>query len=192
MSWIASAYAFARLCNTLRTNSPIEVGGCTPRSAKSASIRVGMSPGASSRGSFASNVGTWAGAAAPCARRCFRSVCSPTFAQARADSESSQNPITFLRNRTRPSTPPSFVKPACRASSVVTGPGSSVPTSDQVPQEMYTVSSPLEGTPTTAEAVSCEPTVVNSIRRAIPNSERAASVTGPSATPASTSSGSRS
>ena len=36
----------------------------------------------------------------------------------------------------RPSTPPSFVKPAARAASVAIGAGSSAPTSDHVPLEM--------------------------------------------------------
>ena len=51
-------------------------------------------------------------------------------------SESTQRPITFLRKRTVPSTPPSFVKSASRASSLSTGASSSSPTSDQVPDEM--------------------------------------------------------
>ena len=59
-----------------------------------------------------------------------------------------------------PSTPPSFVKSARRASSVRTGSSSSSPTSDHVPEEMYAEGSPSAGTATTAEAVSCEPTAI--------------------------------
>ncbi len=110
-------------------------------------MRAGMSPGGSSRGSFASNTGTSAGTSAACRSRCSRSACSPAFAQVRIDSDSSQSPMTFFRKRMRPSTPPSLVKLARRASSVSTGDGSSMPTSDQVPQEMYAASSPVEGHP---------------------------------------------
>ena len=57
-----------------------------------------------------------------------------------------------------PSTPVSLLKFAARLASVSTGRSSSIPTSDQVPQEMYAKSSPRAGTPATADAVSCEPT----------------------------------
>ena len=55
-------------------------------------------------------------------------------AQARSDSYSSHRPITFLRKRIVPSTPPSLVKLARRAASVSTGSSSSSPTSDHVPR----------------------------------------------------------
>lgn len=60
----------------------------------------------------------------------------------------------------RPSTPPSFVKFAAYASAVSTGWASSRPTSDQVPLAMYAKFGVVAGTPTTADAVSCEATVV--------------------------------
>ena len=49
---------------------------------------------------------------------------------------SSHSPMTLCKNRTRPSTPPSFVKLASRLASVMTGCSSSSPTSPQVPQLM--------------------------------------------------------
>ena len=56
---------------------------------------------------------------------------------ARRVSLSSQVPITLVRNRIVPSTPPSLVKLAARAASVSTGASSSSPTRPQVPREMY-------------------------------------------------------
>ncbi|GAA3095408.1 hypothetical protein GCM10020001_009310 [Nonomuraea salmonea] len=41
-----------------------------------------------------------------------------------------------------------------------TGPGSSTPASDQVPQETYAKAGPAAGTAATADAVSCEPTAL--------------------------------
>ena len=63
-------------------------------------------------------------------------------------------------SRTRPSTPPSFVKFAASASGVSTGRSTSTPTSPHVPHEMYAAASGRIGTATTADAVSCEPTAV--------------------------------
>ena len=68
--------------------------------------------------------------------------------------------MTLCRYRMRPSTPPSLVKFAVRLASVSTGRSSSTPTSDHVPQEMYAKSGYVAGTPTTADAVSCEATAV--------------------------------
>ena len=112
--------------------------------------------------------------------------------QVRSVSESSQVPITLVRNRIRPSTPPSLVKFAARASSVSTGWSSSTPTSPQVPHEMYAASGSVSGTPTTAEAVSCEPTATTG-RAArgspmtVPGSTRSAVCAGSSPTRASSS-----
>ena len=53
--------------------------------------------------------------------------------RSRIDSCSSHRPMTLRRKRIVPSTPPSLVKFAARASSVSTGASSSTPTSDQVP-----------------------------------------------------------
>ena len=78
--------------------------------------------------------------------------------QVRNVSLSSQVPITLVRKRIVPSTPPSLVKLASRASSVSTGMSSSRPARAQVPSETYAASSVCIGTPTTADAVSCEPT----------------------------------
>ena len=56
--------------------------------------------------------------------------------QVRRASLSTHSPITLRRKRIVASTPPSLVKFASRAASVSTGPSSSTPTSDQVPEEM--------------------------------------------------------
>src|SRR3712207_9333008 len=61
-------------------------------------------------------------------------------------------PMTFLRNRVVPPKPPSFVKLACMPSGAMAGFGSSTPTRDQVPLEMYAKFSPSAGTATTAGA----------------------------------------
>ena len=80
----------------------------------------------------------------------------------RTASLSSHSPVTLWRKRTRPSTPPSFVKLASRAASLTTGSSSSTPTSPHVPHEMYAAFGVLSGTATIAEAVSCEPTAMTS------------------------------
>ena len=111
----AMANASASDSMMLRANSARVRGAATPCSAHQSSMRRGMSPGARKRGSFASKTGTGAGDAprrhragsagrsdAPRAPRC-----APT-------SLSTQSPMTLCRNRTRPSTPPSFVKFAAR------------------------------------------------------------------------------
>jgi len=48
----------------------------------------------------------------------------------------SQSPVTFLRKRTAPPTPPSLVKFAARERGEMTGDRVSTPTSDQVPDEI--------------------------------------------------------
>ena len=88
--------------------------------------------------------------------------------QVRRVSLSSQVPITLVRNRIVPSTPPSLVKLASRASSVSTGASSSRPASAQVPRETYAASSVCMGTPTTADAVSWEPTATTGTTPADP------------------------
>ena len=113
-----------------------------------------MSPGGRKRGSCTSTIGTGTSYAAAARSIPARSV-SP---HVRSVSLSSQVPITLLRNRTVPSTPPSLVRLAARASSVSTGASSSRPARAQVPRETYAASSVCIGTPTTADAVSCEPT----------------------------------
>ena len=95
-------------------------------------------PGGSRRGSLMSTTvrsGSAAGGAGSTPAR--SAPGTPASAQAPRDSESTQSPITFLRNRMVPSTPPSLVKSAGRAASVSTGSSSSRPTSDQVPEERY-------------------------------------------------------
>ena len=59
-----------------------------------------------------------------------------------------------------PSTPASLLKPASRAASVMTGAGSSTPTSAHVPVQTKAKPSSAAGTPATAAAVSCDgPTI---------------------------------
>ena len=55
--------------------------------------------------------------------------------QARTDSCSSHRPLTLRRYLMVPSMPASLVKFATRLASVSTGPDSSMPTSDHVPEE---------------------------------------------------------
>ena len=55
------------------------------------------------------------------------------------------------------------MKFAARPAPVTTGASSSTPTSPQVPQETYAASGSVIGTPTTAEAVSCEPTATTGV-----------------------------
>ena len=56
--------------------------------------------------------------------------------QCRWHSCSSHRPLTLRRYRMVPSIPASLVKFAARLASVSTGAGSSIPTRDQVPEEM--------------------------------------------------------
>ena len=135
-----------------------------------------MSPGGRNRGSCTSKIVTGPPYAAAASSHVARSS-SP---QLRRVSESSQVPITLVRKRVRPSTPPSLVKLAARASSVSTGRSSSTPTSPQVPHETYAASGSVIGTPTTAEAVSWEPTATTGVPSCLPIT-----------VPGSTSSGSR-
>ena len=65
-----------------------------------------------------------------------------------------QSPITFLRNRVVPLTPPSLVKFRRRASGVISGEHYSVPNKDQVPELRNAVPSRAE-IAVTAEPVSC-------------------------------------
>src|SRR5262249_6878486 len=65
--------------------------------------------------------------------------------------------MTFFSRRIVPPTPPSLVKLHCCTFSLMSGPGSSAPISDQVPELMYAHRSPEAGTAATADAVSCDP-----------------------------------
>ncbi len=99
-----------------------------------------MSPGGVNRSSDASNRATGpvtaAASSSSDARSLEREASVEAASQVRIDSDSSQSPEMFFKNRTRPSTPPSLVKFASRAASVTIGDGSSRPTSDQVPLEI--------------------------------------------------------
>ena len=121
--------------------------------------RSAIRPGARNCSSVGSMRKRSAGDCAAAASRSSRSTCAPSSSHCRMDSLTSHIPETFLRNRTVPSTPPSLVKPARRASSVATAAGSSRPISDQVPEEMKATGlvPGAAGTASTAEAVSWEP-----------------------------------
>ena len=55
-------------------------------------------------------------------------------AQMRRHSCTSQRPMMFLSSRVVPATPPSFVKLYFIVSALITGRGTSTPSSDQVPE----------------------------------------------------------
>ena len=111
------------------------------------------------RSASTSTVGPPGGQPAAWASSSARSKGSPASAQVRNDSCSSHRPPTLRRKRTRPSTPPSLVKFAARLASVRTGSSSSKP--DQRPGaggDVGEVVGRWPAPPTTADAVSCEPT----------------------------------
>ncbi len=156
-----AAKAAAMLSTMLRANAARLVGTEAPSAWISAAMRAGMSPGALSEGSFASNSGTPSETAAAAASSSARSIDAPSSpSHARTLSLSSHRPVTLCRKRYRPSTPSSWVKFASRAASVSTGSVSSSPTRPHVPHEMYAAEGDVIGTATTAEAVSCEPTAI--------------------------------
>jgi hypothetical protein len=99
-------------------------------------ILAGMSPGGKKIGSSGSTTAVNGATPVASASSDDTSVVTPAAAQARCDSWSNHRPMMFRRNRMVPSTPPSLVKFANRASSLSTGSDSSTPTSDQVPHEM--------------------------------------------------------
>src|SRR5262245_45999293 len=82
-----------------------------------------------------------------------------------------QRPITFFRNRTVPNAPPSLVKLSQAVSELIKALSRSIPTRDQVPEEMYAKSSP-NGAAATALAVSC---VAGATTRASPKPRSSAS-----------------
>ena len=126
-------------------------------------IRSGMPPGGMKAGRRRRSSGRRPGSAAAAASEVVEVV---PRAHARRHSWRSQSPPTLRRNRVRPSTPPSLVKLAARAASVITGRVELEP--DERPGAAGDVGerSVVAGTPTTAEAVSCDPTVVDR-RRAV-------------------------
>ena len=80
-----------------------------------------------------------------------------------------------------PSTPASLLNPARRAASVMTGAGSSTPTSAHVPVQTKAKPSSSAGTPATAAAVSCEGPTITCGGRARPRSATAGPATSPAA-----------
>jgi hypothetical protein len=73
--------------------------------------------------------------AAAAASRPSRSAESPFSAHSCRHDSRIQRPITFLRKRTVPKTPPSLVKLALATAGVTSGAPRSTPTSDHVPDE---------------------------------------------------------
>jgi hypothetical protein len=67
-----------------------------------------------------------------------------------------------------------------------TGSSSSIPTSDQVPQEMEAKFSPWAGTPATPEAVSCKPTATTGSPARRPAAAGASGSSSPTVSPALT------
>src|SRR6516225_10072583 len=78
---------------------------------------------------------------------------TPDASQLRRHECSNQSPVIFFRRRTVPHTPPSFVKFRRQARGVIIGDGSSVPSSDHVP-ELKNALREVVATEATAEAVS--------------------------------------
>ena len=105
-----------------------------------------------SRASFVSNTATGPPMLAASPRIWGSSTLAPCAAHAFMHSVSSHSPMTLRRKRVRPSTPPSFVKPASRAAPVSTGDSISTPTRPQVPQETNTAPRSEMGVPTIADA----------------------------------------
>ncbi len=100
-----------------RTTLGASAGAGTSCSAHHCAMRSGMSPGATKRGSWTSKTGTGPVTSAAAASRAPRS----SRPHVRRVSLSSHVPITLVRKRMVPSTPPSWVKLAARAASVSTG-----------------------------------------------------------------------
>ena len=87
---------------------------------------------------------------------------------------------------------PSLVKFAARLSALSTGSSSSSPTSDQVPDDTYAKSRSSAGTPTTADAVSWEPTAITRTSGASPVRAATSDRSVPTTSPGSISGGNRS
>ncbi len=107
-------------------------GAASPRPASHEVILAGMSPGGRNTGSSGSitNVSGGIRAASP------SSESSEDPGQWRRLSCSSHSPVTLRRYLIVPSMPVSLVKLAARLAWVSTGASSSIPASDQVPEEM--------------------------------------------------------
>ena len=84
------------------------------------------------------------------------------------------------------------MKLAARLASVSTGWSSSTPTSDQVPDDTYANRRSAAGTPTTADAVSCDPTATTVVVVGSPVCSATVGRTRPTTSPGSTSGGNRS
>ena len=122
-------------------------------------------------GRSGSTIGPAAGRSAAAASQVIEVRRFARVAHVRMDSWRSHRPMTLRRKRTLPSTPRSLVKFAARLASVRTGrrarrrPG---PRSARDVGER----SPTAGTPTTADAVSCEPTWVHHVSAGSPVDRR--------------------
>ena len=125
-----------------------------------AAIRCGISPGARNAGSSTSIT------ARPRQRRVRQhlraSLRSP---HSRRDSCSNHSPPVLRRKRVVPSMPPSFVKFAARASAVSTAPPAPARRATTSRSRCTRTAAVVAGTPTTADAVSCERHRVSPRRR---------------------------
>ena len=85
----------------------------------------------------------------------------------------SHSPVTLRSSRKVPPTPPSLVRFAANAASVMTGAFTSRPTSDHVPALMKIDPGCRNGTAATAEPVSCVATATTSASRSLVSSATA-------------------
>ena len=96
--------------------------------------------------------------------------------------------MMFFSSRIVFSTPPSLVNSYAKLLSLTMALGISTPIRLHVPEDRYAQLSPVPGTPSTAEAVSCEPTAMTGIF-AQPISLATSSVNSPITVPGMTISG---
>ena len=130
----AAAWLVARLSSMRRATSPCVSGAATPCAAHAAASLRGMSPRPANSGRVEID-------REPERRRLgggseqrgVRVVVPSCSSHSRRHSSSTHIPARFLRKRTVPSRPASFVNPASRAAALEHRRGSSIPTSDHVP-----------------------------------------------------------
>ena len=160
--------------------------GAPPPATTSAEIRAGMSPGGSSDGSLGSNVGPPAGRSAAAASRA-GSEAGDAGPLPGPDRLLEQPQAHDVAQEADPSVDAQLVGEVGRAGSRSSriGASSSRPTRPQVPQAMYAARSPAIGTPTTADAVSCDPTWDTRTPGASPVSAATGARNGPSGVPGS-------
>ena len=131
---IVQRYFSARLSRQQRTKAPSSAGRVWPVRVQKAASRAGMSPGARNDGVVGIDQrGEGRGSLGP-GDQLLVGHFSPARAQVRRHSWTSQRPMMFLSSRVVPATPPSLVKLYRSVSALMTGRGTSTPSSDQVPE----------------------------------------------------------